>query len=277
MAKLGQHFLIRKDVPQKIVAALELGKGDFVIEIGPGHGELTLSLLWGLDKLGGKLVAIEKDAGLAKDLMDKLSGHKNFSVKIGDALKILPALVDANVRTSDVRTLRLPKYKLVGNLPYYISGYFFRTISELKNKPRKTVVMIQREVGERLSAKPPRMNRLAASVQFWGEPEIIMNLGSKDFRPAPKVDSVVVVLTTHNKKFSVEEDAYYETVRKIFRQPRKNILNNLFERGKSLSKAEWAERLTGINLDPEIRPQNLGIEQICAIAKLANRDPVTGA
>src|SRR3989344_8261162 len=132
MAKLGQHFLIRKDVPQKIVAALELEKGDSVIEIGPGHGELSVPLARRLSLLEGSLVLIEKDA----DLVKLLTARKEFSkskIILGDALKELPAIVEG-----------IGGYKIVGNLPYYISGYFFRTISELKNKPLKTEVMIQR-------------------------------------------------------------------------------------------------------------------------------------
>ena len=257
MAKLGQHFLIRKDATPKIIRALELTRGDRVVEIGPGHGELSLPLAGQLSELKGSLIMIEKDAELARSLTSRQELRES-KIILGDALEKLPVITE-----------KMSDYKIVGNLPYYISGYFFRTISRLKNKPCKTVVMIQKEVGERLAAKPPHMNRLAASVQFWGEPKIIMHLGSKDFRPAPKVDSVVVSITTHAHKMSVREEAYYEAVRKIFRQPRKNILNNLFDREGGLNKTELAKKLAKINISPEARPQNLDIEQICSIAGLS--------
>ncbi len=256
MAKLGQHFLIRKDATPKIIRALELEGKDCVIEIGPGHGELSLPLAEQLSRLKGNLIMIEKDAELARSLNSRPE-LKESKIILGDALEELPVITE-----------KIKDYKIVGNLPYYISGYFFRTISELKNKPQRIVVMIQKEVGERLAAKPPHMNRLAASVQFWGEPKIIMHLGSKDFRPAPKVDSVVVSITARRDETPLRAEAYYEAVRKIFRQPRKNILNNLFDRESGLSKTELIEKLAKINLSPEARPQNLDIEQICAVARL---------
>ncbi|MFH0890810.1 MAG: 16S rRNA (adenine(1518)-N(6)/adenine(1519)-N(6))-dimethyltransferase RsmA [Candidatus Liptonbacteria bacterium] len=258
MTKLGQHFLIHKGAIRKIIRALDLGEGEMVIEIGPGHGELSLPLAGEIKKLGGKLILIEKDVKLAKEL--KVSAPKD-TVEIiwGDALRVLPGITEGP-----------GGYKLAGNLPYYISGYFFRTISELRNKPAKTVVMIQREVGERLCAAPPKMNRLAAAVQFWGKPKIIMTLKSQDFRPAPKVDSAIVEISARTEGRSASPEKYYPALRALFRQPRKNILNNLAA-GETVTKKYLAEKLSGIGISPDLRSQDLSVEQICEIAKLVIR------
>lgn len=256
MAKLGQHFLIRKEAVTKIISALDLGRGEVVLEIGPGHGELSLPLVEGAARIGAKPILIEKDPELASKL--KLGGVEHgYELIQGDALEELPKIV------SDLK-----KYKIAGNLPYYISGYFFRTISELKNKPVRTVVMIQKEVGERLCARPPQMNRLAASVQYWGKPKIIMNLKPSDFRPAPKVDSVIVSIDILGKGWGVKEGEYYRAVRALFQQPRKSVLNNIAQNNKKLTKVFLAEKIISLGLSPSARPQNMDIADICKISGL---------
>ncbi|MBI4993852.1 hypothetical protein HZC33_02775 [Candidatus Wolfebacteria bacterium] len=182
---LGQHFLKNKQKLQKIVEAIDLEKGDFIIEIGPGKGALTIPLFEKYKELNCKIIAIEKDSRLAQDLRNRISS--GVEIIEGDALKVLPQIIQ-NYKLQTIN------YKLVGNIPYYITGYLFRILGELKNKPSKIVLLIQREVAERVCAKPPEMNLLAASVQFWAKPEIISYVSRKDFLPPPKVESAIIKL-----------------------------------------------------------------------------------
>jgi 16S rRNA (adenine1518-N6/adenine1519-N6)-dimethyltransferase len=262
MQKLGQHFLRNKSAIQKIVAALHLTSGDMIIEIGPGHGELTSELLMANGQL--QIVIVEKDAVLCSAL------RKNFdkpqiTIVEGDALKLLPVTIDGLPRDT------IANYKLVGNIPYYITGRLLRIVSELKNRPTRSVFTIQKEVAERIVAEPPRMNRLAASVQYWAKPSIIATLPASDFVPPPKVDSAIILLERKNLS-DVSADIYYAAMRTLFAQPRKTILNNLVvgqESGVRVMKdkktTDTALREIGIN--PEARPQNLTIIDIESIAR----------
>ena len=195
---LGQQFIKNKTANEKIIAALDLKPEKTVIEIGPGEGALTFPLL----KKGARVIAIEKDLLLVERL--KVGGkRKNLEIINGDILKILPELP---------LTLhpKLSNYKLVGNIPYYITGKLLRILSELENKPSLTILMIQKEVAERLTAKPPKMNLLAAAVQFWAEPKIIFTLKPTDFNPLPKVDSAAIKLTPLPSALEANPENYYK-------------------------------------------------------------------
>lgn len=262
----GQHFLVNQSALKKIAEALDAGKNDVVIEIGAGHGELTegiIKLLSYYDIKKFKIIAIEKDENLAAFLKEKFSENKNIEIVEGDVLKILPKLFN-NLITNNPIT----KIKLVGNIPYYITGKLLRLISELENKPERAVFMLQKEVAERLAEKPPQMNRLAASVQFWAKPEIIENVSRNDFEPAPEVDSAVVALTQiHADGTQMDADKYYQAVRMLFQQPRKTILNNI-AKGTEVKKETLAKKLFEIGINPTERPQNLSIGDIINIGNI---------
>ncbi len=255
--KLGQHFLLSKQGIKKIVAALDLKKNDVILEIGPGHGELTQELKAASHE--SRIIAIEKDPRLAENLASRL---KNVEIIRGDALIILPSLIHDSLFT-------IQNFKIVGNIPYYITGRLLRVLGELEPKPELIVLTVQKEVAERMCATP-KMNLLAASVQFWSSPEIIEYISRKDFRPQPKVDSAVIKLTTHNSKPKTHEPPpanYYKLVKFLFKQPRKTILNNLQE-GDFCSKNELRGKLTGLEIDPEARPQNLSVEIIKKLSRM---------
>ena len=156
MQKLGQHFLKNKSVLRSIAESLELAPNDIVIEIGPGHGELTEFLM---ASHAEKIIAIEKDADLYDSLIKKFQDARMIALR-DDALTALPTVI----QNSKPKILN---YKIVGNIPYYITGHLLRTIGDLEIKPTRSVFTIQKEVAERVCAIPPHMNRLAASVQFW--------------------------------------------------------------------------------------------------------------
>lgn len=250
---LGQHFLKNRSAIEKIISALAPEK-ETIIEIGSGKGALTIPLAEVCGKTDSKILAVEKDPALAEEARGW--GLKNVEVVEGDILKILPGLV------SDIHG----KYKIIGNIPYYLTGFLLRTIGELNPKPELIILTIQREVAVRLTAKPPRMNRLAASVQFWAEPKVIGILPRAYFSPPPEVDSAVLSLSPTDKYGNVPSETYYETMRAIFAQPRKTILNNL--RAKSEKSAEnLSAELTAVGIDPGGRPQNLRVEDVVAVAK----------
>ena len=254
MKKLGQHFLTNKTKLQKIVGALDLRADDSVIEIGPGHGELTNELR--IKNYELKIIAIEKDEELVRYLQEKFAQDKNIEIIEGDILKILPEFAKSR--------------KIVGNIPYYITGYLLRIIGELKNKPSLVVLTVQKEVAERICApsqtntgKKGRMNLLAASVQFWAEPEIIDYIPKTDFQPQPEVDSAIIKLAIGNQSLANSKD-YYELIKIIFKQPRKTILNNL--RATNKTKEEIIKILGELKINPADRPQNLSVEQIKELA-----------
>jgi 16S rRNA (adenine1518-N6/adenine1519-N6)-dimethyltransferase len=264
MQKLGQHFLKNPAVLEKIVGALALADGDRVIEIGPGHGELTAPLVEAAYKKHCMITCIEKDHTLIEDLQlfagqknsesDGDASRPNITIIEGDALKLLP---------------NIPATKIVGNIPYYITGKLLRTISELDQKPERVVLLIQKEVAERICAAPGAMTRLAASVQFWADAEIMAHVPRKDFSPPPEVDSAVIVLNTKPAaEHPIDSALYYRAMRGIFAQPRKTLLNNLSAiAADGITKGEMSAHLQKIGVDSEGRPQDLSIKQIVAIAR----------
>ena len=151
--KLGQHFLTNPAVAKKIAASLEVETGDTIIEIGPGHGELTEEIVASSEKREAKIILIERDVELVAGLREKYKTNTRIEIHEGDVLEVLPALA---TRYSLLAT----RYSLTGNLPYYLTGFLLRTIGELEHKPARSVFMIQKEVAERIVARPPRMNRL---------------------------------------------------------------------------------------------------------------------
>ncbi|MEX1014467.1 MAG: 16S rRNA (adenine(1518)-N(6)/adenine(1519)-N(6))-dimethyltransferase RsmA [Candidatus Paceibacterota bacterium] len=237
--KLGQHFLKNKAKIHYFIKPLEIEEGDTIIEIGPGKGVITKEL----KNKGVKLICVEKDEKLGDKLIEK-----GYEVIKQDILKILPKI------SQDIGN-----YKLVGNIPYYITGKLLRTIEELGNKPFITVLGIQKQVAERLTAEPPKMNILAASVKFWADTKIITNIPKTDFSPPPKVDGAIVSLKTKDENF--DSGIYYKAVKTIFKHPRKTIANNL-DIGLKERKGEIKEILESAGILPFWRPENLSIKDI---------------
>ncbi len=257
--QLGQHFLINKSAIKKIVAALNFQSEDIIIEIGPGKGALTDELANQLTGKSGykKLILIEKDRDLAAGLYKKYFQNKQIEIINDDALKALPKIINQKIN-----------YKIIGNIPYYITGKLLRILSELEKKPKLAVLMIQKEVAERIFSAPPKMNLLSAAVQFWADPKIILHLKPDDFDPPPKVNSAVIKLTTNGKQSTTEfSNHYYKLLHIIFKQPRKTLMNNL-KSGLDLSKSDIENNLKSLKIDLNSRPQNLSLEQIKALIRI---------
>ncbi len=260
-ARLGQYFLKDGKWSKKIVEALALEPGECVIEIGSGHGELTLPLLAHAAEIGARIVAIEKDDSLTVELRARIPTQALLELIEGDALKFLPETV---ARLSG-------DYKIVGNIPYYITGHLLRVIGDLARRPARVILMIQAEVGERLVAQPPKMNRLAASVQFWAEPRILAYVSRHEFRPEPKVDSVIVQLDVRPVP-EVPAENYYRAVRLLFSQPRKTIFNNLRGAWPKTKPESLKENLARLKIAPTERPQDLSVAQISEVARILPQD-----
>src|SRR3989338_4830181 len=258
---LGQHFLINKTAIQKIIAAFDLQKEDTVVEIGPGKGALTIPLLEKCQSLNCKIIAIEKDPFLAKNLESRIQNlGKMVEILSGDALKLLLSIPKSYIPNSKY-------YKLVGNIPYYITGKLLRILSELEIKPKLIILTIQKEVAERIAAAPPKMNLLAAAVQIWARPEIIARLKSSDFQPPPKIDSAIIKITPLEIADSQSQIAdYYKFINLAFKQPRKTLLNNL-QAGLKIPKTEIERKMKNFNLTGQERPQNLSVEQLARLSQ----------
>ncbi|MDP3725485.1 MAG: 16S rRNA (adenine(1518)-N(6)/adenine(1519)-N(6))-dimethyltransferase RsmA [Nanoarchaeota archaeon] len=263
--KLGQHFLRNPDILRRVADALSLQSDDTVIEIGPGRGALTRVLVESckLKVNDLRIVAIEKDEKLAEELRLRIK-DQGLEIITGDALEVLPSLIHDS-------SFLIPRYKLVGNIPFYITGKLFRIIGELEHKPETTVLMIQKEVAERVSAKPPKMNLLAASVQIWADAEMLFEVSCKEFYPRPKVDSAVIRLKVVSCKLTEQQrDGYYKLIKILFKQPRKTILNNLSD-GLHRPKEELLPMLRALGLDARSRPQILSVELITKLLELISK------
>ena len=258
---LGQNFLRNPMVIKKIITAIDVQKNDTIVEVGPGHGELTIPLAKICGDFGAKFIAIEKDEKLAEEIKNlKLEiDSKDFEIISGDALDFF----SSNLLSHN------SSFKIVGNIPYYLTGHLLRIVGELPEPPKLSVFMIQKEVAERLISQPPDMNRLAASIQFWAAPKILMSVPKKDFSPAPNVDSAVIVLQRKENLILADREKYFSAMRVLFAQPRKTILNNLVEKGENRreNKEEVSKALAKISINPSDRPQDLSVEQISEITR----------
>ncbi len=255
---LGQHFLINKKALLTVAESLNVSAEETVIEIGPGHGELTDLLIASPAK---KIIVIEKDHELAELLKEKYGDiPERLTVMEGDALKDLAPVI-GNLATP---------YVLAGNIPYYITGYLLRIVGDTERKPLRTAFTIQKEVAERMCAGIPRMNRLAACVQIWASPRIAMELKPADFNPPPSIDSAIIALETEMDSLAGKPlTDYYETVGILFQQPRKTVLNNLSD-GFDIPKEKALALLKDAGLLGTERPENLTIEIIKRISEFTH-------
>ena len=175
---LGQNFLVDGSILKKIAAAAELTPSDTVIEVGPGLGVLTETLV----EQAGKVIAIELDNHLAEILKTHFSGSNKVTVINEDVLKINPADILG----------KQTEYKVVANLPYYITSAVIRHFLEASVKPKMMVLMVQKEVAKQITAQPGEMSLLSVSVQLYGKPTMVSKVSARCFYPAPNVDSAIL-------------------------------------------------------------------------------------
>jgi len=264
----GQNFLIDKFILKKIIDSADLKKSDIVLEIGPGIGTLTQELAKKVHPVkslrskfngAGKVIAVEKDRKMAEILRELLEcwNVKNVEIIQEDVLKL------------DPKPYTLKPYKVVANLPYYIVSPVIRKFLEgVDVKPRQMILMVQKEVAQRICAKPPDMNLLAVSVQFYAKPEILFYVSKNSFWPSPKVDGAVlkiIPLTDTNRKLT-DTKLFFQIVKAGFSQPRKQLCNNLAN-GLKLNKEKTKNWLLENQINPIQRAETLSIEDWLNLTK----------
>ena len=255
---LGQNFLIDKEVLGKIIGAAELKPEDTVLEIGPGIGTLTQELA----KKVKKVIAVEKDKRMVEILKETLKDFKNAEIIQGDILKI------ENWKLIENSKLKIGNsYKVVGNLPFYLTAPVIRQFLELpRARPREMVLVSQKEVAERICAKPPKMNLLAVSVQFYSRPEVVYFVSKKSFWPQPEVDAAILKIQILKTKFqNINKDLFFKIVKSGFSQPRKQLINNL-SNGLDADKIKTEAWLRENNIQPSQRAETLTVKEWIKLA-----------
>jgi len=246
--RLGQHFLIDNEVLQQILFAAELATDDTIMEIGPGLGILTRELA----RRAKRVIAVELDDKLADFLKQEMASFPNVRVINGDILKIDPSdLVPAPER-----------YKVVANLPYYITSPVLRHFLEASARPGLMVVMVQKEVAEAIAAGPGKRSLLSISVQFYGQPRIMSSVPAQSFYPAPEVGSAILRIDLYPEPaVAVDDvDSFFKTVRAGFASPRKQLANSL-SYGLGLPKADVIKVLEKANISSQRRAETLTLEE----------------
>ena len=257
---LGQNFLKDDAVLQRIVESAELSKNDFVIEIGPGHGALTEKLA----KVCKKVIAIELDDRLIEVLQNKFKDTDNVEIIHDDILKLnLPELVTKYLPRRQASKIQDTKYKIVANLPYYITSPIIRLFLETEYPPKEMILMVQKEVAERICAQAGKMSILAVSVQYYAKPEYLFTVSKESFEPMPKVESALIRITNHESRImnnKEEVKKFFRIVRAGFSAKRKTLANNL-SNGLQLDKKEIEEKLISLGFSKNTRAQELGVEE----------------
>lgn len=256
---LGQNFLTNPAIAIKIVESANLSKDDNVLEIGPGEGVLTGLLA----QKGKRVLAIEIDQALVDPLKKELGDQKNTAIVEGDILKInLPKLLEEN---------NFKKYKVVANLPYYITSKIIRLLLETKYPPSEMILMVQKEVGERICAPSGKESILSISVKFYAEPDILFFVPRENFDPIPEVDSAVIRIKRKEIIPNVDTKYFFSLVKAGFSSKRKMLVNNL-STGFRLPKNTVSEILKKAGLEPTQRAQELSVDdwfRLCdVLAKL---------
>jgi 16S rRNA (adenine1518-N6/adenine1519-N6)-dimethyltransferase len=233
---LGQNFLINLKILEKMISFVSFN--DTILEVGPGLGALTKKLT----EKANKVIAIEKDPVLAEILRKNMSSR--IEVITGDVLK---------------EEISLKNYSLVANLPYYVSTAVIRKFLESENPPQEIIVTVQKEVAQRISAKPPRMSLLSVSIQFYAETQILFSISSNCFWPKPNVDSAVIKIIPKKKLPEINPDLFFKVVKAGFSRPRAQLLNNISKK-LLLDKEETIEILQDSGINPKQRAETLKVE-----------------
>ena len=250
---LGQHWLHDRSVLAHIADCAELAADDTVLEIGPGLGTLTSELL----RRSQKVIAVEFDSELARKLPGQFPG-KNLEV------------IESDILSFDYSTLPAG-YKVVANVPYYITSKIVKSLMTASNKPSVAVLLVQKEVAERLAAAPGDMSILAVSAQLFAEVRLGDIDPAKLFTPPPKVDSRVVVLRTRTTPLftDISESEFFRVVKDSFSAKRKKLRSSL-SGGLSISKQDAEQLLEKAAISPDSRAEELDLDDWYRLAKIVN-------
>ncbi|MEM8861214.1 MAG: 16S rRNA (adenine(1518)-N(6)/adenine(1519)-N(6))-dimethyltransferase RsmA [Chloroflexota bacterium] len=246
---LGQNFLYEESILRRIVETADVSKSDDVLEVGPGLGSLTLELA----AAAHRVVAVELDDRMIPILRMGLGRCQNVSVVHQDILEMNPADKFAHSQF----------YKVVANVPYYITGAIIRHLLQTEVRPSMMVLTVQKDVGERMTAKPGSMSLMAVSTQFYGQVKMMFNLSAGSFYPRPKVASSVVRIDVDKRpeaaKSITDEKLFFRIAKAGFSQKRKQLLNNL--KGLGFEKSVVGEWCQTAGIDGKRRAETLSVEE----------------
>lgn len=255
---LGQNFLIDGNIVRKIAEEGDVTSEDYILEIGPGIGTLTEELAL----RAKKVVAIEIDDSLLPILADTIGKYKNVEIVHGDVLKIdIKKLIEEKLDGGSV--------KVVANLPYYVTTPIISKLIEDELNLESIIVMVQKEVAERMAADPggKEYGSLSVFVNFYSKPKIVVKVPKTVFMPQPKIDSAVIKLTLEKNLPDVDRDKFFKIVKAAFSKRRKTILNSLSTYGFDLDKETIREALEKAGISPEDRAENLTVEDFIGLSK----------
>lgn len=243
--KLGQHFLISKRDIKKILEEAKLKKEDVVLEVGAGMGNLTIPLA----KKCKKVIAVEKDEKLVEILKENLKDFKNVEIVEGDILKF------------DIKKYNLKKfeYKILGNLPYYLSSHFLRIFLE-KYPPKEMVILIQKELAEKIIAKDGKESIISLSVKFFAKPKILGIIKKELFWPKPKVDSILLKLKVKRNLPKIEKEDFFRIIKAGFFPKRKKLFSNLSKNLK-IEKETLKKIFKKLNINFLERAEKISLDQ----------------
>ncbi len=246
--RLGQHFLVDETVLQRIVSAAEITPADTILEIGPGLGILTREMAG----RAGRVIAVELDNRLAAILKQVLAPLTNATIINDDILHLDPATLLAGSTA----------YKVVANLPYYITSPVLRHLLEASVHPETMILMVQKEVAQRIAAAPGRRSLLSISVQYYGNPRIIDIVPAESFHPAPEVDSAILRIDVYRQPAVTVSDqqGFFDLVRGGFSASRKQIANSLAQ-GLTLDKPAVVALLDRAAIQPQRRAETLTLDE----------------
>jgi 16S rRNA (adenine1518-N6/adenine1519-N6)-dimethyltransferase len=258
----GQSFLVDDDVLGRIVTAASLTKHDAVLEIGPGLGNLTALLA----KVSRRVMAVELDQQF-KQVLDPLAlVNTNLKIMYGNALDIPWATID---ETLDLNNSK--KYKIVANIPYYITARLLKCILAYPEKPESIVLLIQQEVAERITARPGDHTKLSLSIQLYSDPEILFQVPKKHFYPKPDVDSAVIRLNNvHAWNHDGSEKRLWQLIAFGFSAKRKKLVNNLCA-GLVQPRSRVIAALSKAGIEHNVRAQELSIKQWLSLMSVLGR------
>lgn len=253
----GQNWLSDSYTLEKIVESADLSEYDTVLEVGPGTGYLTEKIL----NTKAKLVAVEADQDLLSGLKLKFANHKNFKLINQDILKFDPNLLPAG-------------YKVVANIPYYLTSNLIRKFLESVNPPQLMVLLVQKEVAQRIVAGPGDMSVLAFSVQYYARPQYVMDVKKELFDPIPKVDSALIRIV-HNSRpiFKADTKKLFRLVKAGFGEKRKTLRNSL-SGGLQLDTKTIESLLRDCGIEPKKRAQELSMGDWQKLYEHFNREMI---
>ncbi|MBI2670257.1 MAG: ribosomal RNA small subunit methyltransferase A [Candidatus Yanofskybacteria bacterium] len=244
---LGQNFLINEGIYKKILDIAQIRPSETILEIGAGLGTLTEYLA----RAGGKILAVEKDRNLVAYLKDRFRDYNNISTVEADILKIKPSELG----------LEEKNYKLVGNIPYYLTSHLIRTVFENWPWPKDIILMVQKEVAQRIVTEPPNMNLLAVSIQYYARTEIAGMVSKGNFWPQPKVDSAIIKITPKTEiPEAVETERFFRVLKAGFSGTRKQLINTL-SGGLKLSRKTVSSKLLSLGIATQRRAGTLTLDE----------------